>query len=861
MSLASMIAKQVVKATGDMFKDTDIQKAISAQVDEVVTTKGLESKDGQDYLLRMTKAMVTDDPNFKADVDLDPNLGMYLEVENKLFSGNPDMRDAYHAAKINNAKLGGSSGGGSSGGGKSTYIPAYKSEIGRAMGKKELVSDLEKIGIEYDYDLSTFDIQDFESMSASGKRLIKALEKEDFFGYDNLDQLLSDIFESGIENYEPSSSLRQAFGRYLNEISMSDLAEPAKINNAGLQGKTRDFSDATLRPYEAVTAPATYDEMFDSLHAGKREKINEPIADGSEVAIRLDIPAYLEKNTWVPTIHFGNKTSHRATVALKNADFAPSKGNEEQAFRIKIGSEVKKKIDKLAKEGRLRTGFRSGDLEKGDLIDADTKEGKKQIDKIKAAYNKTNFSRIKGNLINRTDEENYRLAQEALNDPEWTQIGYNPDRHSYYFDRVTGDPIIGGDEAIQVGHLVLVKNAVRSDRRDFKYAEGGAVTRTIKRGDTLSKISKETGVSISDLVKLNNIENPDFIRAGDTLVLGAEAQRQPDRREVKEPKRTGIRAAAARSTKAAPTESRSLMTRSRQRPTRERTEAPASLLTSTPIKTFVAGLFSSPVLKEDFLRVDEHNTLKSLAKGAIDRGRTGLSYKDYNRDAGSKLGYSMETPTDIVTDPFQALKFTLGKAEIVRDGDRVVVADEFDFNSPENISEKSLVDKIKFLADRTGQYFADDISAYGLAHSVGEVFNPPASGPSFRIGLGNAKDLGITREQFDNLPTLAEYSDRYEGRIKQRMAKGGKIDKKKMACNKPKRTASHPKKSHVVKACKDGKEKIIRFGEQGAKTAGKPKAGESKRMKAKRKSFKARHRKNIKRGNMSAAYWADKVKW
>lgn len=93
------------------------------------------------------------------------------------------------------------------------------------------------------------------------------------------------------------------------------------------------------------------------------------------------------------------------------------------------------------------------------------------------------------------------------------------------------------------------------------------------------------------------------------------------------------------------------------------------------------------------------------------------------------------------------------------------------------------------------------------------------------------------------------------------LAKGGKIDKKKMKCNKPKRTPSHPKKSHVVKACKDGKEKIIRFGEQGAKTAGKPKAGESKRMKAKRKSFKARHRKNIKRGNMSAAYWADKVKW
>ena len=82
-----------------------------------------------------------------------------------------------------------------------------------------------------------------------------------------------------------------------------------------------------------------------------------------------------------------------------------------------------------------------------------------------------------------------------------------------------------------------------------------------------------------------------------------------------------------------------------------------------------------------------------------------------------------------------------------------------------------------------------------------------------------------------------------------------------MACNKPKRTQSHPKKSHVVKACAKGKEKIIRFGEQGASTAGKPKAGESAKMKAKRKSFKARHSKNIKKGKMSAAYWADKVKW
>ncbi|MEY4332362.1 MAG: Synechococcus phage [Bacteroidota bacterium] len=85
--------------------------------------------------------------------------------------------------------------------------------------------------------------------------------------------------------------------------------------------------------------------------------------------------------------------------------------------------------------------------------------------------------------------------------------------------------------------------------------------------------------------------------------------------------------------------------------------------------------------------------------------------------------------------------------------------------------------------------------------------------------------------------------------------------------NKPKATPTHPKKSHIVVAKEGDKIKTIRFGQQGKKigtvtgTAGKPKAGESDRMKAKRASFKARHGKNIAKGKMSAAYWADKVKW
>jgi hypothetical protein len=78
--------------------------------------------------------------------------------------------------------------------------------------------------------------------------------------------------------------------------------------------------------------------------------------------------------------------------------------------------------------------------------------------------------------------------------------------------------------------------------------------------------------------------------------------------------------------------------------------------------------------------------------------------------------------------------------------------------------------------------------------------------------------------------------------------------------NKPKRTPSHPTKSHVVLAKEGDKTKVIRFGQQGV--SGSPKKeGESASYRKRRESFKARHASNIKKGKMSAAYWSDKTKW
>ena len=77
--------------------------------------------------------------------------------------------------------------------------------------------------------------------------------------------------------------------------------------------------------------------------------------------------------------------------------------------------------------------------------------------------------------------------------------------------------------------------------------------------------------------------------------------------------------------------------------------------------------------------------------------------------------------------------------------------------------------------------------------------------------------------------------------------------------NKPKRTPSHPSKSHVVLAKSGNKVRLIRFGQQGVRGAGKN--PRTKAQKARRRSFKARHAKNIAKGRMSAAYWSNKVKW
>jgi hypothetical protein len=95
---------------------------------------------------------------------------------------------------------------------------------------------------------------------------------------------------------------------------------------------------------------------------------------------------------------------------------------------------------------------------------------------------------------------------------------------------------------------------------------------------------------------------------------------------------------------------------------------------------------------------------------------------------------------------------------------------------------------------------------------------------------------------------------------RKKAAKAAKIHKDSMPCNKPKKTPGHKTKSHVVKACQGGEEKIIRFGQQGVKGAGKnPK---TEKDKARKKSYYARHNaQDPNPSKMSARFWSHKVKW
>jgi len=184
--------------------------------------------------------------------------------------------------------------------------------------------------------------------------------------------------------------------------------------------------------WASVPKPASYEEMSNALRSDQVANIGKggSIPEGHPVGLRLDIPAYRDYGVWVPTIHDKIKSgsqpvmTHEPTALISNAVFSIP---ENKALNVAKGGP------------------------------------------------KSPFATINGQWVPFSQESATALAQQALKDKNWRQVGMDPERHSHFYDRATQQPIIGAEQVLQVGPLVLAKNPQYGSKKDFKYKSGGPV--------------------------------------------------------------------------------------------------------------------------------------------------------------------------------------------------------------------------------------------------------------------------------------------------------------------------------------------------------------------------------------------------
>lgn len=207
-----------------------------------------------------------------------------------------------------------------------------------------------------------------------------------------------------------------------------------------------------IQTYAEALRPATSEQVFDALDVKKREQINPQIPNGTKVGLRLDIPAFNRKGIFVVSIHQkrtasapGKVIGYGSVAKAKNVTFGV--GNQLKALEIAAG----------AAKDALQT--------------------------------------IEGEYVNISPEQAYAEAQRAIKDPSYVQVGIDPTRHAYFYDRATTLPIISAEEVIQIGNMILAKKPVFGKKQDFLYnIEAGPIAGgDAKREDFLRKLFAEEG--------------------------------------------------------------------------------------------------------------------------------------------------------------------------------------------------------------------------------------------------------------------------------------------------------------------------------------------------------------------------------
>ena len=162
-----------------------------------------------------------------------------------------------------------------------------------------------------------------------------------------------------------------------------------------------------------------------------------------------------------------------------------------------------------------------------------------------------------------------------------------------------------------------------------------------------------------------------------------------------------------------------------------------SATVGTPYGQFIRGVAGSKdhVYGTEIFKDDEVDLLKDLAKEQVKNGSFQINYKNIGADITKNLSYNMKLPDKMSAK--DAIATTLGTSSLRRDGDRLIIVDEYDFQKPDEEPKET--------------------SLYGTAHQIGEIFNPPGQGPSIRADLGSWKELGLDEKQFSRVPTLESY--------------------------------------------------------------------------------------------------------
>jgi hypothetical protein len=277
----------------------------------------------------------------------------------------------------------------------------------------------------------------------------------------NIDELVEDAPENALNIIGLDDTTREEW-RALNKVDQKQRRVPqiqdaasALVNNEITSAEYRELVEGfqPIVPLDEVPALPTVEEIASALDTNKVNKgivgVNKGIEDGTYVSSRLDIPAYENYDTWVVSLHdgtgdkLGGKSIGYAQTAVLND--------------VKFGT-----VPKAAAN-------------------------------IASGKGKTTIARIFGKWENKDPEAVHELAQQYMDDPEWTQVGMNPFRHSYFYDKATGEPVVEATEVIQVGPLVLARGVKRASPDDPMFR--------INPKDENSKTFALGGLSLGDATK------------------------------------------------------------------------------------------------------------------------------------------------------------------------------------------------------------------------------------------------------------------------------------------------------------------------------------------------------------------------